>query len=77
MEKTKSAQWLIPTRLVAKSGGGWRVCLDLRALNDLVKQDNYPIPNMQEIFDSCHGKKIFSGLDVNCGFFRVPLKEED
>lgn len=40
---------LNPTRLVLKPNGSSRGCLDLRGLNELVKQDNYPIPTIANI----------------------------
>ncbi|KAI5167881.1 hypothetical protein NEIRO03_2247 [Nematocida sp. AWRm78] len=77
MEETQASKWLIPIRLARKPNGTWRFCLDLKRLNDLVEQDNYPLPDAQWIFDGLYGKKIFSVLDIANGFFRVPLREED
>ncbi|KAI5168284.1 hypothetical protein NEIRO03_2560 [Nematocida sp. AWRm78] len=77
MEETTPGKWLIPTRLTRKPNGSWRFCLDLKRLNELVAQDNYPLPDTQEIFNSMYGKKVFSVLDISNGFFRVPLRKED
>ena len=41
VEKAKS-DWLIPIQLVRKPNGKDMFCLDLRGLNKLVTQDNYP-----------------------------------
>ncbi|KAI5168050.1 hypothetical protein NEIRO03_0077 [Nematocida sp. AWRm78] len=75
--ETIAGKWLIPTRLTRKPNGTWRFCLDLKKSNDLVEQDNYPLPESHAIFDSMHGKKLFSVLDISNGFFRVPLRKED
>ncbi|OAG32906.1 hypothetical protein NEIG_02291 [Nematocida sp. ERTm5] len=77
MEETQASKWLIPIRLARKPNGTWRFCLDYRRLNELVEQDNYPLPDVQSIFDGLYGKRIFSVLDIANGFFRVPLREID
>ncbi|KAI5150355.1 hypothetical protein ENBRE01_1448 [Enteropsectra breve] len=77
MEKTSACKWLIPTRIVPKANGKFRFCQDLTELNKLVEQDNYPIPDVHQIFDACFGKKIFTVLDISNGFFQVPLRNTD
>lgn len=58
------SNWLTPIRLVQKPNGKFRFCLDLRGLNELVKQDNYPIPTISNITDSIRDRKIFSKIDI-------------
>nr|GEU33870.1 hypothetical protein [Tanacetum cinerariifolium] len=38
---------LIPTRLVT----GWRVCIDYRKLNDAIRNDHFPLPFMDQMFE--------------------------
>ena len=71
------SNWINPIQLVPKSDGSTRFCLDLRGLNKLVKQDNYPIPDIANITDCLRDKRIFSKLDIKDGFFHIPLREED
>ncbi|KAI5187367.1 hypothetical protein NEHOM01_2121 [Nematocida homosporus] len=54
-----------------KPSGKWRLCADLRKLNGMTEQDNYPIPDIQYLTDHIRGKKIFSKLDIKDGFYRI------
>ncbi|KAI5152397.1 hypothetical protein ENBRE01_3053 [Enteropsectra breve] len=65
--------WLNPIVLVQKSNQKWRMCLDLRKLNNITEQDNHPIPDIQYITDPLRDMKYFSKLDIKDGFFRIPL----
>ncbi|OAG32578.1 hypothetical protein NEIG_02557 [Nematocida sp. ERTm5] len=67
------SDWLIPIHLVRKPDGRWRFCLDLRRLNLLTVQDNYPLPKIQTITDEIRDMRFFTKLDIKDGFFRVPL----
>ncbi|KAI5168206.1 hypothetical protein NEIRO03_0877, partial [Nematocida sp. AWRm78] len=69
------SDWLIPIHLVRKPDGRWRFCLDLRRLNLLTVQDNYPLPKIQTITDEIRDMRFFTKLDIKDGFFRVPLEK--
>lgn len=71
------SKWLTPLMLVKKPSGIDRVCLDLRGLNGLVQQDNYPIPNILTLTDPIRNKRIFTKLDLKDAFFRIPLNYND
>ncbi|KAI5156990.1 hypothetical protein NEPAR06_2382 [Nematocida parisii] len=73
--ETEGGSWLIPIHLVKKPDGRWRFCLDLRKLNLLTTQDNYPLPKIQTITDDLRDMRFFTKLDIKDGFFRVPLDE--
>lgn len=76
VEKSTSI-WLNPIVLVRKDTGKLRFCLDLRRLNNLVKLDEFEMPNVQEIIQNVHGKKFFTHIDLKDGFFQVPLRTKD
>ncbi|KAF9761956.1 Retrovirus-related Pol polyprotein from transposon opus [Nosema granulosis] len=76
VEESKSL-WLNPVQLVRKKNGKLRFCIDLRRVNDLVDQDCFEIPRIQELLSSLHGKKLFTGIDLEDGFFQIPIKESD
>ncbi|KAI5169855.1 hypothetical protein NEIRO03_2725, partial [Nematocida sp. AWRm78] len=73
--ETENEGWLIPIHLVKKPDGRWRFCLDLRRLNLLTTQDNYPLPKIHTITDDLRDMRFFTKLDIKDGFFRVPLDE--
>jgi hypothetical protein len=40
-------------------------------------QNSYPLPNIQETLESLNGTQWFSVLDLQSGFWQVPVKESD
>ncbi|TRX94028.1 hypothetical protein FHL15_005106 [Xylaria flabelliformis] len=66
-----------PLLLAKKPGGGVRVCVDYRGLNNITIKNRYPLPLIRETLDSlCHAK-YFTKLDVIAAFNRVRVAEED
>jgi len=56
---------------------GPRICLDPRAINQILVNDGFPIPRVQDILDSLRGSTIFAELDLEDAFLQLPLRQED
>ena len=52
-----------------------RLCIDPKDLNKAILRENYPLPTIEEVATRLHGAKLFSTLDVRCGFWHVELDE--
>ena len=55
---------------------GVRICVDLRHLNESVLREVYHIPKVDDMLAQMSGAKLFSKLDANSGFWRIPLAKE-
>ena len=61
--------------VVPKKNGTLRICLDPKDLNKAILREHYPLPTIEDIATRLHGAKLFTILDVHCGFWHVPLGE--
>ena len=75
--RRSSAPWATPLHMVPKATGGWRPCGDYRRVNAATIPDKYPLPNLQDLSSHLHGAKIFSKLDLEKGYYQVPMNEDD
>jgi len=61
---------------VPKKNSKWRLCIDYRKVNEATKKDSYSLPNIEEIFDSLDGAKIFSTLDLYSGYHQILMDDD-
>lgn len=62
---------------VRKKGGGVRMCIDFRKLNDLTRKDSYPLPRIDELIDELSEAKICSTWDATSGYYQIEIDEAD
>ncbi|CAF1523912.1 unnamed protein product, partial [Rotaria sordida] len=75
--RPSQSSWASPVVLQKKKDNTWRFCIDYRKLNEVTEKDNYPLPRIQEIFDTLNGSKYFSKLDFHGGYHQIPIDELD
>ena len=63
--------------MVPKKDGSWRPCGDYRRLNNQTIPDRYPLPNIADFGSQLHGSTVFSKLDLQKGYYQVPMSPED
>ena len=56
--------WASPVCLAKKPDGSYRFCVDYRRVNAVSRKDAYPIPDIQDNFDSLRGAKYFATIDL-------------
>ena len=56
-----------------------RVCIDLRKLNEKVRAsgngDNFPMPRLEEIFETLRNSSFYCNLDLRSGYFQQPIAD--
>ena len=67
--------WVSSMVIVKKKNGRVRICLDPKDLNKVVKRSHYPLPTIEEVATRLSNAKVFTVLDVKCGFWHVKLDE--
>ena len=71
--------WSSPCLLIKKSGTDeYRFVNDLRAVNQLTKPIFWPLPTLEDIFDTVADRSpsIFSNIDLKHAYFQVKLTDE-
>lgn len=80
IEETRS-EWSSPILLVPKKSDhtdskSWRLVVDYRKLNNVIQDDKFPLPNINEILDSLSGAIYFTHLDLSQSYYQVQLTPE-
>ncbi len=67
------SDWANPIVLVPKTDGSVRFCVDYRKVNAVSKFDAYPMPRVDELLDRLGTARFYSTLDLNKGYWQIPL----
>ena len=74
--RPSTSEWAAPIILVPKKDGSKRLCVDFRKLNQVTREDPYPIPRIEELIDRVGNAKFISALDLTKGYWQVPVDKE-
>ena len=75
--RRSSSPWSSPLHMVKKKNGGCRPCGDYRGLKNVTIPDRYPFPYIADFTSRIADSTIFSRLDLQKGYFQIPMASED
>ena len=74
--RLSNSPWCNTVVLVRKKDGSLHFCIDFRRLNTLTVKDSHPLPRICETLESLAGAAHYTTIDMNSGFWQVPMDEE-
>nr|KYP38591.1 Transposon Ty3-I Gag-Pol polyprotein [Cajanus cajan] len=63
----------VPILLVPKKDRKWRICIDYKAINNIIIKYRHSIPRLDEL----HGPNTFSKIDLKSSYHQIRIREED
>ena len=63
-----------PAMLVPEKKGKLRLVIDYRKLNEQTIKSCWPIPSIEENFDTLQGSAYFTTIDMSWGFYQLPME---
>jgi hypothetical protein len=62
---------------VEKKDGTKRMCIDYRALSEVIIKNKYPLPRIEDLFDQLRGASVFSKIDLRSGYHQLRIWPSD
>ena len=75
--KVSNSPLLAPPVFVKKKDRSLRFCINYQNLNRVRQKDAYPLPQPDQVQDKLSGMKSFTKLDLNSGYWQIPVVDSD
>ena len=75
--KPSDSPWAFPIILVTKMDRSTCLLYRFRRLNDVTRNDAYPLPNINETLETLSGAEWLNTLDLASGYWQVPVAPVD
>ena len=72
-----NSPWSSPWFFIKKKDGSLRPVQDYRTVNKWTVHDVFPIPRIEQILESLHGRTLFTALDIHWGYHNIQICPED
>jgi hypothetical protein len=66
-----------PIIFVRKADSSLQLCIDYRGLNEVTRNDAYPLPRVDDTLYELKDAKMFTHLDFACDFWQVQVLYQD
>ncbi|XP_076959895.1 uncharacterized protein LOC143636105 [Bidens hawaiensis] len=67
----------VPALLIPKPNGAYRMCIDSRAVNNIMVKYRFPIPHFEDLLDQLCGARVFSKFDLRSGYHQNRMRPDD
>lgn len=74
--KPVASRWSVSIAVALKPDGSPCLCNDYRSLNNEMKAEGFPIPNMEEIVEYVSESEFFITMDLFSGYCQIPMAED-
>ena len=75
--RPSTSPYASPIVMVKKKDGSNRVRVDFRKLNKITEVDPEPMTTAEDLFCGLSGMKYLSKIDLNKGYWQIPVAPED
>eukprot|EP00253_Pinus_taeda_P017661 PITA_17661 len=65
--------WGAPVLFIKKKDGTLRLCIDYMQLNNVMINNRYPLPRIDDLFDQLKGAIAFSKIELRSGYHQVHI----
>jgi hypothetical protein len=62
---------------VENKDGTRRMCINYRALNEVIIKNKYPLPRIEDLFDQLRGASVFSKIDLRSDYHQLRIRPSD
>ena len=78
IERVYTSDVASPAFLVPKPGSpdAYRLVIDYRMVNEYLKDTEYPLPLIEDLFNSLSGCSLFTIIDLKDSYWQIPLDPE-
>ncbi|CAI7913786.1 unnamed protein product [Closterium sp. NIES-53] len=75
--RPSSSPFAAPILFTPKKDGGFRMCIEYRALNTVTVKSRYPIPRADKLIDQLRTARVFSKIDLRGGYHQIQVEPSD